>query len=114
MESKLLKIELNPGSRPHLEALIQFMQDNIEFPRNEMEQKGYYWDSVFIENIEGIDYLYVVIKSNDFSSIMRDEQGLIETPFREVYEAFRKQCWAPRPYVDITSIARFNSKVVFC
>ncbi len=113
MESKLLKIKLKSGSRPHLDNLISYMRENIEYPRDEMQQKGYFWDSTFIEQTEQADFLYIVIKSHDFSKIMVDESELSPTPFREVYEKFRAQCWAPEPYTDLEPIFCFNSSFQF-
>ena len=89
------------------------MQNNIEFAKSEMAQKGYFWDSVFFETIEATEFLYIVIKSEDFSKIMIDESELVETPFREIYETFRKSCWSPEPYTDIEPIACFNNLVNF-
>ena len=89
------------------------MRDNIEYPRDEMEQKGYFWDSTLIEQTEDADFLYIVIKSHDFSNIMVNENDLPPTPFREVYEKFRNQCWAPEPYTDIEPIFCFNSSFSF-
>lgn len=113
MESKLLKIKLNPGSRSHLDSLISYMRENIEFPKNEMEQKGYFWDSVFYERDDEFEYIYIVIKSADFSKIMMDESELIFSPFRDIYEKFRSTCWSPEPYQDIEPIFCFNSSITF-
>ena len=89
------------------------MREHIEFPLAEMEQKGYFWDSTFIEQTAEADFLYIVIKSPDFTKIMADESELSPTPFREVYEAFRQNCWAPEPYVDIEPVFCFNSSMKF-
>ncbi|BAJ04178.1 DUF6176 family protein [Shewanella violacea] len=66
MEAKLLKIKLQPDSRPHLEHLITYMREHIEYPRNEMAQKRYFWDSVFFEQTKEAEFIYIVIKSEDF------------------------------------------------
>ena len=113
MESKLLKIKLNPNSRSHLDSLISYMRENIEFPKSEMEQKGYFWDSVFYEKRDCFEYIYIVIKSTDFSKIMMDESELVISPFRDVYEKFRSQCWAAEPYLDFEPIFCFNSSLNF-
>ncbi|MCG7539224.1 hypothetical protein CBQ28_00465 [Pseudoalteromonas sp. GCY] len=113
METKLLKIKLNLNTRPQVDELLAYMQDNIAFPREEMRQKGYFWDSVFFAEEGGREYLYIVIKSEDFSCIMMDESELICTPFREVYERFRKACWSTEPYQDIEALACFNSQMEF-
>jgi len=113
VESKLLKIKLNPNSREHLNQLISYMRENIEFPKSEMEQKGYFWDSVFFEKDEEFEYIYVVIKSTNFSEIMMDESELIVSPFRDVYEQFRTQCWVSEPYLDLEPIFCFNSSITF-
>ncbi|WP_337993082.1 hypothetical protein [Thalassomonas haliotis] len=89
------------------------MRENIEFPKSEMEQKGYFWDSVFYEKDEEYEYIYIVIKSSDFSKIMMDESELVVSPFRGVYEKFRSQCWASEPYIDIEPIFCFNSTLTF-
>ena len=86
MESKLLKIKLMLGSRSKLDHLISYMRQNIEYPKGEMEQKRYYWDSVFYESTRDHEHIYIVIKTPDFSKIMLDESELLYTPFREVYE----------------------------
>lgn len=113
MESKLLKIKLNANSRVQLDSLISYMRENIEYPRSEMEQKGYFWDSIFYEKNEDFEYIYIVIKSADFSKIMLDESELIVSPFRDVYEKFRSQCWVSEPYLDFESIFCFNSSLNF-
>lgn|GEM_PF-7010220 len=113
MQSKLLKIKLMPNSRIHLEALIAYMREHIEFPKSEMEQKGYFWDCVFYEKTNNFEYVYIVIKSNDFSKIMMDESEIIISPFRAVYEKFRDQCWAPEPYTDLEPVFCFNSSLTF-
>ena len=89
------------------------MKANIEQPANEMAQKGYFWDSVFFDNEAGIEYLYIVLKSGDFSKIMVDESNLIPTPFRDIYEKFRNECWVPEPYADIEFLQCFNSEMQF-
>lgn len=113
MESKLLKINLKLGSREKLDVLICYMRENIQFPMSEMEQKGYYWDSVFFESSPEYESIYIVIKSEDFSKIMLDESTLVYTPFREVYEKFRFECWANEPYTDIEPVICFNSSMQF-
>ncbi|MBL4942280.1 MAG: hypothetical protein JKY81_11530 [Colwellia sp.] len=113
MESKLLKIKLYFNSRVQLNQLIPYMRENIEFPKSEMDQKGYFWDSVFYEKDEEFEYVYIVIKSTDFSKIMLDESELIVSPFRDVYEQFRSQCWVSEPYLDLEPIFCFNSSMVF-
>ncbi|EIV1777545.1 hypothetical protein MOU97_004230 [Vibrio vulnificus] len=89
------------------------MRENIEFPKSEMEQKGYFWDSVFFEKTDESEYIFIVIKSADFSKIMVDENELVATPFRDVYEKFRSQCWAPELYQDIEPIFCFNASLTF-
>lgn len=112
MESKLLKIQLNQGSRNNIEQLIWYIPENIEFPKSEMDQKGYYWDSVFYEINDDAKYVYIVMKSSDFSKTMVDETGLLVSPFRTVYERFREECWAPEHYLDIEPMFYFNSSLV--
>ena len=94
-------------------VLITYMRENIEYPYNEMAQKGYFWDATFFEESEGNEYLYIVIKSDDFTTIMDNEDNLTATPFRAIYETFREQCWAPEPYTDIESLFCFNSSINF-
>jgi hypothetical protein len=89
------------------------MRENIEFPKSEMEQKGYFWDSVFYEKEDKFECIYIVIKSDDFSNIMMDESELVVSPFRDVYEKFRTTCWAPGPYIDLEPIFCFNSSLTF-
>lgn len=113
MEAKLLKIPLKSGVREKVDALLGYMKSNNAFPKSEMEQKGYYWDSVFYSDEQGVEYLFIVLKSNDFSRIMVDESSLIETPFRQVYEDFRRECWAPEPYQDLEALCCFNSDMNF-
>ncbi len=113
MQSKLLKIKLKPNSRAHLAVLVEYIESDIKQPEYEMQQKGYYWDSLFIESSSECDYLYMVIKSVDFSKIMVNEDVLIATEFREVYERFRSQCWVADAYNDIEVVACFNSAMVF-
>ena len=113
MQAKLLKIKLNAGSKSHVEALIDYMQKNPQQPLSEMQQKGYFWDSVFFDTHDQTEYLYIVIKSPDFSKIMTDESDLVATDFRAVYEKFRQQCWAPEPYKDIDLICCFNQALAF-
>jgi hypothetical protein len=110
MQAKLLKIKLVSGSHPELEKLITYMMENHMEPLNEMKQKGYMWDSVFLDES---DSLYIVIKSEDFTKIMMDESELIHTPFRAMYEKFRQDCWSSEPYSDIEPLACFNSSVDF-
>ncbi|MFC3032732.1 DUF6176 family protein [Pseudoalteromonas fenneropenaei] len=113
METKLLKIKLNPGSREKVDSLLAYMKSHIDFPKQEMEQKGYFWDSVFYDCEAEDEFLYIVLKSKSFSKIMTDEAGLISTPFREVYEKFRKECWAPEHYNDVEALFCFNKEVSF-
>ncbi len=113
MESKLLKITMNSGSKDKVKALLNYMKSNIEFPKDEMKQKGYYWDSVFYDTDKNNEYMYILLKSEDFSKIMMDESELDETPFRKVYEIFRLECWAPEHYKDIEVLSCFNCKMEF-
>jgi hypothetical protein len=75
-----------------------------------MEQKGYFWDSFFIDQD---NTLFMVLKSHDFSSIMMDESALIATEFREVYDAFRQACWVQESYQDIDELYCFNQAFSF-
>lgn len=113
MQSKLLEIKLKPGSKPKVQELINFMKSSIEDPRDEMAQKGYFWDSVFFDIKDGQELLYIVLKSEDFSSIKIDESEIEATPFRTYYNLFRKECWAPEMYNDIEDIHCFNKSLVF-
>ena len=113
MESKLLKIKLKAGSRSDIDSLVAYMRTNITYPRNEMSQKGYYWDSIFVEQGDKVDFLYIVIKSEDFSKIMVDESELLSTPFRQVYDDFKAKCWLPGPYEDLEPVFCFNSAMQF-
>ena len=113
MESKLLRIELKPLSREKVKSLINFMVENPIYPKTEMEQKGYFWDSVFFEEINDKNYIYIVVKSDDFTTIMQDEEDLIKTPFCEIYEKFRSETWLPETYKDIEEIFCFNESMVF-
>jgi hypothetical protein len=113
MESKLLKIGLNPGSKQKTLDLIEYMHSNTEYPRSEMAQKGYYWDSLFYDSDESGEYLYIVLKSEDFSKIMMDESELNTTPFRSVYEQFKRECWSSEHYRDIEFLHCFNTSMTF-
>ncbi|WP_228371076.1 hypothetical protein [Shewanella piezotolerans] len=53
-------------------------------------KKGYYWDSLFIESSSECDFLHMVSKAADFSTILINEDEPIATPFRAVYEDFRR------------------------
>lgn len=77
-----------PNSRTHLAKLIGFIEQNIALSEYEMRQKGYYWDSVFIESTVECDYLYMVIKSVGFSKIVLNKDELIATQFRDVTIVF--------------------------
>lgn len=113
MESKLLRIELQPSSRATLNSLINFMVENPINPKTEMAQKGYFWDSVFFEEVNDQNFIYIVVKSEDFSSIMLNENNLVHTPFREIYEKFQRDAWIPETYTDIEEIFCFNESMVF-
>jgi len=113
MESKLLRIQLKPSSRGKVESLVKFMIENPIHPKEEMKQKGYFWDSIFLEEVNDKNFVYIVLKSENFSSIMLNEKGLIETPFREIYEQFRIEAWMPETYTDIEEIFCFNESMVF-
>ena len=92
MEAKLLRLKLKPRSLQKVDALLQKMKKDMNFVIDEMNQLKYFWDSVFIQTIDGNDYMYIVTKSEDFSKSPR--QVLKSTPFREYYEAFKKECWS--------------------
>ena len=110
MESKLLKVKLKPNSKPHFLELLQFIKANPEAPKQEMLQKGYFWDSFFLDKDEN---LFMVLKSQDFSKIMMDESELVHTAFRPVYERFRSQCWVEGSYEDIEALFCFNDSLSF-
>lgn len=110
MESKLLKVKLQPNSNGKLLELIEYIKRKPNEPFSEMQQKGYFWDSFFMD---GEDNLYMVLKSKDFSSIMQDEASLIETEFRSHYEKFRTECWQQASYQNIEEIFCFNKELSF-
>jgi hypothetical protein len=99
--------------RSDVNDLIAYMRTHIEEPRSEMAQKGYFWDSVFWQSTEEGDFLYIVLKSENFAAIMRDDIGLLATPFRKVYDRFRKLCWSPDGYVEMEPVFCFNSSMTF-
>ena len=110
MQTKLIKIPLKPGSRAAVDKLIHYMKSSPELPFNEMNQKGYFWDSVFLDAQFN---LYIVIKSPDFSSVMLNNDDLVETDFRSMYETFRQQAWQSDAYEDIEALACFNQALTF-
>ncbi len=110
MQAKLLKVKLKPYSKQHFFELLQFIKDNPAAPHNEMQQKGYFWDSFFLDQD---DNLFMVLKSPDFSKIMQDESALVETAFRQVYQRFRSQCWIEGSYEDIEALFCFNASLSF-
>lgn len=89
------------------------MVENPINPKTEMAQKGYFWDSVFFEEVNDQNFIYIVVKSEDFSSIMLNENNLVHTPFREIYEKFQRDAWIPETYTDIEEIFCFNESMVF-
>jgi len=89
------------------------MVANPSYPKNEMQQKGYFWDSVFFEEVNGKNFMYIVVKSEDFTTIMQNETDLIETPFRKIYEKFRLDTWVSETYKDIEEVFCFNESMVF-
>ncbi|WP_144394515.1 DUF6176 family protein [Pleionea sediminis] len=113
METKLLKILLKPRSKTRVKQLINYIKKNIDQPKFEMAQKGYFWDSVFYESDQENDYLLIVLKSSDFSNIMLDDSQLVETEFRAFYNQFRKDCWHPSGYKDLEVLACFNQAMEF-
>lgn len=110
MEAKLLKVKLKEGSKARFQKLLEFMQRDPTAPLDEMKQKGYFWDAFFLSED---NYLYMVLKSNDFSKIMADESQLIATTFREVYETFREDSWVEGSYEDIAPLFCFNHSLSF-
>ena len=110
MESKLLKVKLQPNSKEKLLELVSYIKQKPSEPFSEMQQKGYFWDSFFMD---GEGFLYMVLKSEDFSSIMQDEESLIETEFRSHYEKFRSECWVQSSYQDIEEMFCFNKELSF-
>lgn len=113
MESKLLKIKLNKGSEVYVQELIKYMQSNIALPKNEMEQKGYFWDSVFFAIEDHEEFMYLVLKSKDFSNIVINDNEIVATEFRNIYDEFRKKCWSQSGYTEPTFIACFNTVFEF-
>lgn len=110
MEAKLLKVKLQPHSRAKFEDLLEFMKANPQLPQTEMAQKGYFWDSFFIDND---DNLFMVLKSPDFSKIVIDDAEIVPTAFREVYDQFRQACWVKGSYQDIEALCCFNDSLSF-
>jgi len=110
MESKLLKVKLKPNSRAKFFELLEYMKNHSDQPKSEMAQKGYFWDSFFIDKENN---LFMVLKSDDFSRIMTDESQLIATEFRAIYEHFRKECWVEDSYEDIEELFCFNDALSF-
>jgi hypothetical protein len=110
MESKLLKVKLQPNSKEKLLELVDYIKQNPTEPFSEMQQKGYFWDSFFIDDE---DFLFMVLKSKNFASIMQDDASLIETAFRSHYQRFRSLCWVQGSYQDIEEIYCFNKGLSF-
>ena len=90
--------------------MLDYMEENPNDPLSEMKQKGYFWDSFFLNED---DHLYMVLKSPDFSKIMTDDADLIATKFRAVYEGFRSNCWIEGTYQDIAPLYCFNGSLTF-
>lgn len=98
MESKLLRIKLKPGSEEKVRSLIARMKADIESVKSEMDQLGYYWDSVFMGDVGDCTYLYIVGKSQDWS---KKAQGVTQpTTFRTYYEEFKADCWDESDQLD--------------
>ena len=103
-------MKLKTGSKDKFFELLEYMKAQPKEPYLEMTQKGYFWDSFFLDRE---DNLFMVLKSHDFSSIMMDESELVETGFRAVYEKFRKECWIEGTYQDIEELCCFNQTLSF-
>ena len=112
MQSKLFRIKLKAGSYKKLCKQVDYMKDKIDQVKFEMDQKGYYWDSVFFEIINDQEYMVVVAKSKDFSSIIRDDNAIETTPSRDVYNQFKDSCWMSAPDVQ-EALFCFNKDMTF-
>lgn len=110
MESKLLKVKLKSGARQKFLELVELIKNQPNDSFSEMAQKGYYWDSFFLDQE---NYLYMVLKSADFSSIMMDDSMLIKTAFRQNYDEFRARYWIDDTYQDIEELFCFNDAINF-
>ena len=92
METKIGIAKLKPHSKNQvLELLDQTRQMQAE-AKAHMQDKGYYWDSVFIHETNHGDYLIYVCKSPDWSKIKRgDESPLNE--WSELYLEWKDLFW---------------------
>lgn len=90
--ARLGRVPLRKGSRMKVDALLSYMKENIAFVESEMSQKGYWWDTVYYEEASDCDFFWFVAKSKNWDAIKTDEQ-ISQTPFRSVYDKFRKECW---------------------
>jgi hypothetical protein len=88
----LLRIPLRKGSRPKVDALIEYMKTNAALYENEARQKGYWWDALFYQESEPHDILWIVTKSPDWPNI-KDDKDIKPTAFRTVYKEFKRVCW---------------------
>lgn len=113
MESKLLKIKLKNSTQGEVKKLVDKMNHDIDSPRKEMAQKGYFWDSVFVSEEGGEAFMYVMLKSDDFSQIIIDDNAIEHTEFREYYSLFRDKFWHEEGYTEPTAVACFNAQMAF-
>lgn len=92
METKLGIAKLKPNSKENVLKMIEWTKNNSELASKHMENKGYYWDSLFLESRPDGDYLIYVCKSSDWSKIKISDENPLNDWSRK-YLRWKEETW---------------------
>ncbi len=93
MDTYLGSVKLKAGAKTKVEELIKYTVENKDLALAHMKDKGYFWDSIFVETRSDGDYMIYILKSSDFSKVKRGDS---ETPLNEwskKYLEVRDEVW---------------------
>lgn len=92
MEAKLGRVKIKKDKIKETKEFIHEFQGSKEDVFLEMNQKEYYWDSVFLKEEGDTPYLYTVLKFKK-NARFKSTDEIKTTNFRTRYNKFITECW---------------------
>jgi len=110
MKTKIGIVKIKPEAKNNLAVLLEKIRKDPSFAREQMKDKGYYWDSLFIDHRVDGDYLIYVIKSPDFSKIKMGDQDQLNL-FSKEYSHFKNNFWDQSELTKLDDILEIDLSI---
>lgn len=110
METKIGIVKLKANTRDALYKMIDYTRANRDLFIEHARSKGYYWDSLFLDERPDGDYLIYVTKSPDWSKIETSDASPVNE-WSETYLKWKDECWESETMLPHNDILKWGAPV---